>query len=146
MHSETAFADAQRAGSSARMTVLVDTAKVLEAAESRTLTRIARGSCAALRQVSLHMRSGPAYENEIRYGARIRTTGFEKSTSRRSRMTGVNGAVSRTSAGPRLSLASSIRVTSRPVKVFGPTGVRTNMTADSVPSNIGMLVALPAMI
>jgi hypothetical protein len=30
--------------------VLVDTAKVLEAAESRMLTRIARGSCAALRQ------------------------------------------------------------------------------------------------
>src|SRR5260370_4751097 len=84
-HSATAFAAAQRAGSSARMTVLVDTAKILEAAESRTLTRIARGSCAALRQVSLQMRSGPAYEKETRYGARIRTTGFEKSTSLRSR-------------------------------------------------------------
>src|SRR5258708_38749562 len=113
------------------MTVLVDTAKVLEAAESRTLTRIARGSCAALRQVSLHTRSGPAYENEIRYGARIRTTGFEKLTSLRSRMTGVNGAVSLTSAGPRLSLASSIRMTSRPVKVFGPGGVRTDIAANS---------------
>src|SRR5215470_15939398 len=125
------------------MTVLVDTAKVLEVGESRTLTRIARGSCAALRQVSLQTRFGPAYENEIRYGARIRTTGFENSTSLKSWMTGVNGAVFLTSAGPRLSLASSMRTISRPVKVFGPTGVRTNMTANSVPSNIGMEVVLP---
>src|SRR5467141_3568844 len=98
MQSAAAFAAAQRAGSSARMTVLVDTAKVLEAAESRTLTRIARGSWAAPRQASLHTRSGPAYENEIRYGARIRTTGSEKLTSLRSWMTGVNGAVFLTSA------------------------------------------------
>ena len=42
------------------MSVLVDTAKVMEVAASRTLTRIARGSCTAPRQVARHTRSGPA--------------------------------------------------------------------------------------
>src|SRR5258708_34494530 len=65
-HSATAFAAAQRAGSSARTTVLVDTAKILEAAESRTLTRIARGSCAELRKVYIPMRSETAYANSFR--------------------------------------------------------------------------------
>ena len=54
---------------------------------------------------------------------------------------GMNGICVRTSARPRASAVSARRTITRPGGAFGPTAVRTKVTASSRPSNSGLRVA-----
>ena len=130
---------AQRAGSSARMNVLVDTAKAPRwrhhagSHELRGEAAPRHAKCPATRDRGQRRRS------ELDTARGSERPELKIARLPESPMIGANGAERLTRAGPRSSIPSSIRTTSRPVKVFGPTAVRTNMTASSVPSKTGKL-------